>query len=255
MEPEFITTETGRRIAYKCRAGIAQEGKPGIVFLPGLCSDMEGTKALFLDRFCNEKGLAYLRFDYSGHGKSSEHFTDGCIGDWAEDAAAAINLLTDCPQILVGSSMGGWIALLMARRFPEKIAGVVGIAAAPDFTINFVAENLSREESLKFESEGRIELFSEYDDEPLVLTKRLIEDGNRNLVLEEPLGLDCPMILLQGTDDRDVDFRTALRLIEHARTPDSELILVHGEDHRFSSDRCLKLISNACLRMIDAATT
>ena len=213
---------------------------------------MEGTKAQFLDRFCRKQGLAYLRFDYSGHGRSSGNFADGCIGEWAEDAAAAVNGLTDGPQFLVGSSMGGWIALLLAKRFPEKTAGIVGIAAAPDFTENFVAEAMSPEQFLQFEREGRVELPSEYDDEPTVITRRLIEDGGRNLIFTDPLTLPCPMILLQGTEDLDVDFRTALRLVEHARTPSSELVLVHGEGHRFSSDRCLELISDACLRMISA---
>ena len=247
MDYDFIATESGRRIAYRRQEGA---GRPGIVFLPGLRSDMEGTKAVFLAEFCRENGLGYLRFDYSGHGRSSGRFEDGCIGDWAEDAAAAVNELTEGPQILVGSSMGGWIALLLSKSFPEKTAGVVGIAAAPDFTKDFIAAALSPDQARQFKLSGRVELPSEYDDEPTTITKRLIEDGNRNLVLESPLTLACPLILLQGTEDPDVDFRIALRLLEHADSPDSELILVHREGHRFSSDRCLKLISEACLRMV-----
>ncbi|MDE0306714.1 MAG: alpha/beta hydrolase [Albidovulum sp.] len=254
MEQKFIATESGRRIAYVYRHGTGEAGQPAIVFLPGLRSNMEGTKALFLDNLCRDKGLAYLRFDYSGHGRSSGQFTDGCIGDWADDAAAAINGVTGRSLILVGSSMGGWIALLLAKRFPEKIAGIVGIAAAADFTKDFLA-GLSPEESEMLERDGRIELSSEYDDEPTVITQQLIDDGNRNLVLDEQLILSCPMILLHGTCDRDVDFRCSVRLIEHAQTPSSELTLVHGEGHRFSSDRCLELISNAVKRAVAGSAT
>ncbi|MFN4102424.1 MAG: alpha/beta fold hydrolase, partial [Pararhodobacter sp.] len=123
----YLDTATGRRIAYHQTSGTG----PGVVFLGGFKSDMTGTKALHLQDWAARRGRAFLRLDYSGHGDSSGHFEEGCIGDWAEDARAAIEALTDGPQILVGSSMGGWIALLMARQMPHRVAGLVTVAAAP----------------------------------------------------------------------------------------------------------------------------
>ena len=130
MQPDTLKTDQNRTLAYHKTDGAG----PGVVFLGGLKSDMEGTKALHLEAWARREGRAFLRFDYSGHGQSSGAFTEGCIGDWAEDAHAAITALTAGPQVLVGSSMGGWIACLVARACPGRVAGLVGIAAAPDFT-------------------------------------------------------------------------------------------------------------------------
>ena len=129
-KPAFLTTAQGRKIAYHKIEG---DG-PGVVFLGGFASDMSGSKATHLEAWAREKGRAFMRFDYSGHGQSSEKFVDGCIGEWADDAYEVISHLTDGPQVLVGSSMGGWISMILARRMPARIAGIVGIAAAPDFT-------------------------------------------------------------------------------------------------------------------------
>ncbi|RKF16453.1 alpha/beta hydrolase [Roseovarius spongiae] len=235
---DHFTTDRGRQIAYLRLEG---EG-PGVVFLGGLRSDMTGTKALFLEDWARRAGRAFLRFDYSGHGASSGEFTEGCIGDWAEDAAAAINTLTQGPQILVGSSMGGWIALLMARRMPERIAGMVTVAAAPDFTEDSMWAGMNEIERAKLKREGRILRPSEYD-EPYVITNRLIEDGRDRLVLRDPLNLPFPVRFLQGTADMDVDKSVALRLLDHATGPDMRLTLVDGADHRFSDADCLALIA------------
>ena len=228
----------GRRLAYSQIEGAG----PGVVFLGGFSSDKEGTKALDLEQWARKAGRAYLRFDYSGHGESSGDFLDGTIGDWAGDAAAIVNALADGPQVLVGSSMGGWIALLLARRMPDRIAGLVTIAAAPDFTEDGYWARFSEDQKATLEAEGQIALPSGYSDEPYTITKRLIEDGRRNLVLRDPLPLPFPVRFLQGTEDEAVSTSTALRLLEHADGPDMRLLLVKGADHRFSDSSCLALI-------------
>jgi pimeloyl-ACP methyl ester carboxylesterase len=237
---DFLTTAQGRRIAYHRHPG---QG-PGVVFLGGFKSDMTGTKAQHLQDWAEAKGRAFLRFDYSGHGQSSGDFLEGCIGDWATDASEAIRTLTEGPQILVGSSMGGWIALLVARAQPERAAGLVGIAAAPDFTENLMWARFSEAERAALAT-GRVEQPSDYSEEPYIITRKLIEDGRRHLVLRDPLPLPFPVRLLQGTADVDVPSEVALRLMDHAESPDLRLTLVKGADHRFSTPACLDLVTAA----------
>ena len=244
--PQELLTKSGRRIAYHRSEGAGS----GIVFLGGFKSDMEGTKAIHLEDWCRAQGRAYLRFDYSGHGSSSEEFTDGCIGDWAEDAEAAIAELTEGPQILVGSSMGGWISLLMAKRIPEKVAALVTIAAAPDFTEDSMWGGFSDAQKAELESTGQVALPSEYG-EPYIITKRLIEDGRNQLVLRAPLHLPFPTRFLQGTADPDVDMSVALRLLNHAAGPDMRLVLLKDADHRFSDPDALKLLEDALRNVIE----
>ncbi len=179
---------------------------PGRVscFLGGFKSDMQGTKAVHLEGWAKAQGRAFLRFDYSGHGQSSGTFTDGSIGDWAEDAEAAISELTDGPQVLVGSSMGGWISLILASRIPNRIAGLVGIAAAPDFTEDSMWAGFNDIHRAKLKREGQLALPSDYG-EPYIITRRLIEDGRNHLVLRQPLALPFPARFLQGTADADVE--------------------------------------------------
>lgn len=240
-DPSCLETPQGRRIAYHQSPG---EG-PGVVFLGGLKSDMGGTKAVYLEAWARAAGRSFLRFDYSGHGESSGDFTDGCIGDWADDAAQAITTLTEGPQVLVGSSMGGWVALLLARRMPEKVAGLVGIAAAPDFTEDSMWEGFTDAQKAEMEAEGHVALPSDYSDEPYVITRRMIEDGRNQLVLRDPLALNMPVRLLQGTADTDVPVDVALNLLNHATGEDIRLTLVKGADHRFSTPDCLTLVSES----------
>ena len=234
---DYLTTDTGRRIAYDRLEG---QG-PGIVFLGGFRSDMQGSKAAHLRDWAAAQGRAFLRFDYSGHGASDGVFEEGCIGDWAADARAAIEALTQGPQVLVGSSMGGWISLLMARTIPDRVAGLVTIAAAPDFTERGFWVGFSPGQREALMHDGRIALPSEYG-EPLVLARRLIEDGRDQLVLNQPLSLPFPARMLQGTADADVPVSWAMDLLEHASGEDLRLTLVKGADHRFSSPDCLDLI-------------
>jgi len=239
-QPSWLETGAGRRLAYHRHAGTG----PGIVFFGGFKSDMEGTKALWLEDWARAQGRAFLRFDYSGHGQSSGAFTEGCIGDWAADARDALDALTEGPQILVGSSMGGWIALLLARAVPGRVAGMVTIAAAPDFTEDSMWAGFGEEERRQIMDEGQIALPSEYG-EPYIITRRLIEDGRDHLVLRSPLNLPFPVRFLQGTADEDVDKSVALTLLDHATGPDMRLTLVRGADHRFSDPDCLDLIGAA----------
>lgn len=241
--PEILSISTERRIAYH-RTGAEGDGAnlPGIVFLGGFNSDMTGIKATWLEKWAQDRGRAYLRFDYRGHGASSGRFEDGCIGDWADDAAEALMQLTSGPQILVGSSMGGWIATLLAKRYPDRIAGLIGIAAAPDFTADRIEATLTAEQKDLLDRDGQFPVPSQYDDEPYVITRRLIEDGHNHLVLRAPLALPFPVRLLHGTADVDVSPDRSIKLLEHMDCPDARLTLVKGADHRFSEPRELTLI-------------
>ncbi|MDJ0631244.1 MAG: alpha/beta hydrolase [Rhodobacter sp.] len=236
--PSFLQTPQNRRLAYHLTPGRG----PCVVFLGGFRSDMEGTKALHLESWARNSGRPFLRLDYSGHGQSSGDFLDGCIGDWADDAITLIEAVTDGPVVLVGSSMGGWVSLIAATRLGEKIQGIVGIAAAPDFTEDSMWAAFTPEQHAELSQTGQVALPSDYSDEPYIITRRLIEDGRDHLVLRAPLELPYPVRLLQGTADADVDMQVALRLMNHATGPDIRLTLVKDADHRFSTPRCLAQI-------------
>jgi pimeloyl-ACP methyl ester carboxylesterase len=234
---KMLERPQGCRLAYERIEGAG----PGIVFLTGFKSDMTGDKATRLEAFARQRGRAFLRFDYSGHGASEGRFEDGTIGTWAEDARAAVETLTEGPQILVGSSMGGWIALLLARDMGARVGGLVTIAAAPDFTEDGYWAGWSEEERARLMAEGSVSVPSDYG-EPYVITRALIEDGRERLVLRSPLRLPMPVRCLLGTADEAVPLDWGLRLLEHAEAPDMRLTLVKGVDHRFSTPECLALI-------------
>lgn len=246
----FLDSRHGRRIAYH----LSQGRGPCIVFLGGLKSDMEGTKAVHLEAWAKAQGRAFLRFDYSGHGESSGNFTDGCIGDWAQDSLDAVTALTSGPLVLVGSSMGGWQSLLLSRQISDRIAGLVTIAAAPDFTEDGYWANFTPVQKAALDTVGHVELPSDYM-EPYIITKRMIEDGRAQLVLRAPLPLPFPVRFLQGTEDTAVSTQTAIRLLQHAEGDDMRLTLVKGADHRFSDDACLALITSAVEDVLDRTPT
>lgn len=247
-QPSILETPQGRRLAYHRTEG----NGPPVVFLGGFMSDMEGTKALHLEDWAKRNGRGFLRIDYSGHGQSSEAFSDGSIGDWAEDAQAAIAALTNGPVVLVGSSMGGWISLLTVKAMAERVVGLVTVAAAPDFTEDSMWSGFTDSQKTVLLAEGRIELPSDYDD-AYVITRRLIEEGRHCLVLREPLTLPMPVRFLQGTADTDVEMSVALRLLDHAEGADMRLTLVDGADHRFSDDDCLALIERSVEEVLERA--
>ncbi len=195
---------------------------------------MTGTKAIRLEKFCQARGLAYLRFDYFGHGASSGAFTDGTIGRWADDAAFALDTLTEGPQILVGSSLGGWIMLLCALRRPERIAAILGIASAPDFTEDLITTMLTDEQRATMERDGVVPVYSPYDPEPTPVTKLIIDEGRDHLVLRDEIPLDCPVRLIHGMKDPDVPWQTSVRLAEKLRSKDVEMTLVKESEHRMS---------------------
>ena len=244
----FLTTPQGRHIAYH-----RTEGKePGVVFLGGFRSDMTGSKAMHLQAWAEATGRAFLRFDYSGHGQSHGAFTDGSISAWREDAASVIEVLTEGPQILVGSSMGGWIALLLARDLPHRVAGFIGIAAAPDFTERMWEAEFTLAERTALLEEGVFLRPSDYSEEAYPITLRLIEDGRQNLVMNGPLPMHMPVRLLQGSADTDVPPTVAISLFHQISSPDLRLTLVKDADHRFSTPPCLAMVTEAVEDVIRA---
>ena len=249
MALQKMISASGRELAFHKTNG---QG-PDVVFLGGFMSDMSGTKALYLEDWAKARGFGYLRLDYSGHGQSGGAFEEGCIGEWAADARDVITKATTGKVVLVGSSMGGWISLLLARQMPEKIAGMVTIAAAPDFTEDKLWTGFDDVQRAEMRRDGRIEIPSGYDDGPYVITNRLIEDGRENLVMCSPLNLPFPVRMLQGTADEDVDQGVALRLLDHATGPDIRLTLVKGADHRFSSPSALGLIGKSIHSVLQMA--
>jgi len=236
--PHWLERPGGQRLAYHRRAG---EG-PGIVFLGGYASDMTGTKATYLDRWCAERGRCFLRFDYSGHGQSSGDFADGTIGSWADDALAAFDALTEGPQILVGSSMGGWIMLILALARPERVRGLVGIAAAPDFSQDLWL-GLSDDQRRTVERDSVLTL--DEDGEPLLITRDFFSDGRDHLMLRGPLKIDCPVRLLQGMRDTAVPWQTAVTLADRLVGDDVVVELVKDGDHRLSRDQDLARLTAA----------
>ncbi|MBR0653708.1 alpha/beta hydrolase [Plastoroseomonas arctica] len=233
----------GVALAWRRRRG---QG-PGVVFLGGFRSDMTGSKAQALDGFCAARGTPFLRLDYSGHGASGGRFEDGCIGEWRADAAHLIAHLTEGPQILIGSSMGGWIALLLARRSPPR--ALIGIAPAPDFTEALMWPAFSEAQRATILRDGVLHIPSGYGP-PTPITRRLIEDGRENLVLQTPLVLACPVRLLQGIADPDVPWRHAIRLAEHLDAPDLRLTLIKDGDHRLSRPQDLSLLEDTLAALL-----
>ncbi len=219
-----------------------QDGRsPTVMFLTGFRSDMTGDKATALAAFCAARGQAIVRFDYSGHGTSGGRFEDGTIGRWAEDALEVIDRQTDGPLVLVGSSMGGWIALLAALARPHRVAALVGIAAAPDFTETLMWEAMTFEERATLMRNGVLHAPSQYG-EPYPITRALIEDGRTRLLLGDPIAIDCPVRLLHGQQDPDVPWEMSLRIAEQVTGQDVQVHLVKDGDHRLSRPQDLALL-------------
>jgi pimeloyl-ACP methyl ester carboxylesterase len=231
-----VTREDGATIAYAATPGKPPGTLPGVVFLGGFMSDMTGTKAMMLEAFCRARGQAFLRFDYFAHGASSGDFAEATVGRWRDDALCVLDRLTEGPQILVGSSIGGWVMLLAALTRPERVAGLVGIAAAPDATEDLMWPRLSPDQRAAIERDGEVRIPSAYDPGGYLITQRLIEDGRRHLVLRGPLAIACPVRLLHGMQDPDVPWQTSLRLAERLAGRDVTVTLTPAGDHRLSSD-------------------
>lgn len=240
-------TEKLGHIAYKKTEGKA----PGVVFFSGFRSDMEGSKATFLEEVCKELGLSFVRFDYSGHGESEREFEDCTIGTWKEDAIKVLDELTTGPQILVGSSMGGWISLLAALERKKKVKAIIGIAAAPDFTEDLLWDKFDEFRQKKLEVDGVIKIPNCYDDEePYPITLKLVEEGREHLLLRGEIDLTCPVRLLHGMDDEDVPYETACDLAEMLKSDDVEVHLIKNAGHRFSEPEQLELLKKTLISLV-----
>ncbi len=230
--------EASRAISILYRAPVERPDAPTLVWLGGYRSDMSGTKAVEMDRFAGEHGVGAIRFDYSGHGASGGEFRDGTISRWLEETIAVIKTIAPTEVILVGSSMGGWIALRLAqelrRQNAPKLAGMVLIAPAPDFTSELIEPNLTEDERTSLSDKGYFEEFSEYSPEPNIYTRVLLEDGSRNRVMTGIIETGCPIHILQGMADPDVPYRHALKLMEFLPVDDVVLTLIRDGDHRLS---------------------
>lgn len=229
--PNWLDRPDGHRLAYHRIEGRG----PTVVFFGGFRSDMTGTKAVALDAWARAAGRSFLRFDYFAHGASSGAFADGTVGRWADDGRAALDALTDGPLILIGSSMGGWLSLLAARARPERMAGWIGIAPAPDFTEDLMLQGLSPADRATLQRDGALQRPSRYSGEPDILTWRLIEEGRDHLVLRTPLRLPCRCKIHQGKADPDVPWTHAMKLAAHLQAPELELTLIADGDHRLST--------------------
>jgi len=234
-------------IAYRRSEGTT----PGVIFLGGFHSEMNGNKATALESWAGAKGCAYVRFDYQGHGASSGRFEDGAIGTWADDALAVLDGATQGPQVLVGSSMGGWIALLLALKRPERVAALVGVAAAPDFTEDLILPRLDETARAAVFRDGVWHRPSAYGSDPYPITRRLIEEARGHLLLRGPIPVRCPVRLIHGMRDPDVPWRTSLRLIECLEGDDARLTLVKDGDHRLSRPEDLILLERTIGTVLD----
>ncbi|HKM71364.1 MAG TPA: alpha/beta hydrolase [Stellaceae bacterium] len=239
--PSILPRHDGATIAYRRLAGRS----PGVVFLSGFRSDMTGTKASFLEEYCRRRGLAYVRFDYFGHGISSGDLALGTIGRWVEDTVAVLDALTEGQQILVGSSMGGWIMLLAALARTKRIHALVGVAAAPDFTEDLLWSRLDAAQRKECCETGTITLPSKYDLRGYTFPLGLFEDGRRHLVMRAEIPLLCPVRLLHSLLDDAVPWQTSLRLAEHLASRDVVVTLVKDGDHRLSSEADLVRLAAA----------
>jgi pimeloyl-ACP methyl ester carboxylesterase len=246
MDHGRIGNGAGEELAWQRLEGRA----PCVVFLPGFRSDMTGDKAKALTALCERQGQALLLFDYSGHGASGGRFEHGTIGRWSADALAVIDGLTEGKLLLVGSSMGGWIGLLAALARPGRVAGFIGIAAAPDFTETLMWNSMTFEERATLMEQGVLQQPSEYGD-PYPITRVLIEDGRTRLLLDGPIALDCPVRLLHGQRDGDVPWETALRLAGRIVSPDVRVTLVKDGEHRMSRPQDLALLRATMLDLLE----
>lgn len=243
MTTEYFTSPEGRRLAF--RKVPPQPGKPTFIWLSGFKSDMSGGKAQAVYAWAQAAGHGALLFDYSGHGESDGRFEDGTISAWRDDALAAIDTQTEGPLILVGSSMGGWMALLAALARPQRVRGLVLIAPAPDFTEKLMWPEFTPQQQNEILQEGFTLRPSDYG-EPYAITRALIEDGHKWSLLDAPIAFDGPVRILQGMEDPDVPWGHALALTETLTAPDTVLTLIKDGDHRLSRDQDIARLLKTC---------
>ena len=243
----YLNCPDGSKRAYLRHSGL--KDAPGLVFFAGHGSDMFGTKADALHQMACTHNIPFLRFDYFGHGLSDGAFLDGTITKWVDDCMMMLDQLTTGPQILIGSSLGGWLMIRTAQERSNRIAGLVGIAAAPDFTETLVWETLTSEQKQQMEADGQIALPNPYALEDLIYPYHLILDGRNNLVLDRPINLDIPLTLFQGMADQEVPWQTAIQIAEKWGGKQVDVILDKQASHRFSEERHLQQICAATYRL------
>ncbi|MDE0332498.1 MAG: alpha/beta hydrolase [Nitrospinae bacterium] len=237
----FLRRENGTSLAY-----FRLEGEsPGLMFLGGFRSDMSGTKASALEAHCRKVGRAYVRFDYGGHGESSGKFEDGTIGEWAEDALAILDGVAQGPQVLVGSSMGGWMMLLAALARPERVKGLVGVASGPDFTAGFKEHRLTEELKAELDERGYVMHPPNIWEEPYPITRKLLDEGDSHLLLRGEIDLACPVRLIHGMRDETISWEVSLKVLNLLKGDDVRLTLVKDGGHRLSRDQDIELIIRA----------
>ena len=226
---------------------------PGVLFCGGFRSDMTGTKATWLEAACRAHGLGYVRFDYRGHGATAGRFEDGTIGGWADDALRVLDGATTGPVVLVGSSMGAWVAALLVRQRPERVAGLVTVAAAPDFTEDLIWDAVPEAVRQTLRRDGVWYRPSDYGPEPDPITLALVEQARECLVLRRPLAFEGPARLIHGMADRDVPWQRSLALAEALTGGDARLVLVKDGDHRLSRPQDLDLLTETVMAVCDTA--
>ena len=242
--PEWVTRADGTRLAVRRIAGKG----PTLIFLPGYMSDMQGSKAVALEAWAIKHNRAMIRFDYSGCGESDAAFEDGALTLWRDDILLIIGLLVRGPLVLVGSSMGGWLMLLAALALGDQVKGLVGIAAAPDFT----DWGFSAQEKGQIAKYGRIERASEYGPEPMVTTRAFWESGQGNRLLIGEIAIDCPLRLIHGQRDADVPWQISLDIAANFRSADVQTLLIKDGDHRLSRDQDIALILRVVANLLEA---
>ncbi|MEL6860147.1 MAG: alpha/beta fold hydrolase [Pseudomonadota bacterium] len=247
MTHQDLLSPQGRRLAYRYsapRSGLT------FVWLSGFKSDMSGSKVTVLEAWAQAQGHGFLAFDYSGHGLSSGAFEEGTISAWREDALAAIEDLTSGPLVLVGSSMGGWMALLAALALPERVAAMVLIAPAPDFTQKLMWPEFSPQQQAEILEQGETLRPSDYGD-PYPITRALIEDGQHWTLLDEPISLSMPIRILQGKQDPDVPWQHAFKLVDALASEDLVFTLIKDGDHRLTRDQDIARLVKTCAELAD----
>jgi pimeloyl-ACP methyl ester carboxylesterase len=254
-ESQFFDRDDNVSLAYHYTPGHS----PCVVFLCGFKSDMNGSKAVALEAHCQAKGQAFLRFDYQGHGRSSGAFDQGTIGVWANDTISMLDHISSVyleqSFVLVGSSMGGWIMLLSALARKDRIDGLVGIAAAPDFTERLITNVLNDDQLINLNEKGRIEFpneYGDYDDEPYIITKKLIDDGKNQLLLGKAIDLNVPVRLIHGMEDKDVPWSTSLDITKQLVGHDVEVQLVKDGGHRLSDPQDLERLYTTVDGLLDS---
>ncbi len=246
VSTQYLERPDKPKLAYVYSAPSSDHAdKPSIMFCGGYRSDMNGTKATYLENWCQEQGLGYVRFDYSAHGQSEGDFKDGTIGSWLQDACDVFESTINGPVIVVGSSMGGWIGLLLTKRYTQWVKAYIGIAAAPDFTERLYHEELNDEQRRMMDDLGYTEIPNDYSDEPYIFTKQFVEDGKTHLLLTTQQEHTFPIVLLHGLDDTVVPKETPLSIQEHYTAKDGasfDLVFIDDGDHSLSKAEDLQIL-------------